>query len=98
VPIANDFVEMKENGFMNWCCGGGGGVSSNERAGALKTKAFNRKKSQLEEIKVETVVTACSNCRMVMEDGLEANDMEIEVVGLTEMIADHLVEKNRVAE
>jgi hypothetical protein len=37
-------------------------------------------------------VTACANCRLVIEEGLEAYSMEIPVVGLTEMIADHLVE------
>jgi Fe-S oxidoreductase len=41
---------------------------------------------------VETLVTACANCRLVIEEGLEAYNMEIPVVGLTEMIADHLVE------
>lgn len=90
-PLAENFVEMSDHGAMNWCCGGGGGVSSNERAHELKLKAFNRKKSQIEDIQVDTVVTACSNCRMVMEDGLEANEMEISMVGLTELIADHLV-------
>jgi Fe-S oxidoreductase len=89
-PMAENFIEMRDHGSMNWCCGGGGGVSSNERAEGLKLTAFNRKKAQLEEIEVETVVTACSNCRMVMEDGVEANEMDVELVGLTEMIAGHL--------
>lgn len=92
--ISDNFVEMTEHGTMNWCCGGGGGVSANERAKPLKLKAFNRKKSQLEELDVETIVTSCSNCRLVIEDGLEANDMNIEIVGLTEMLADHLVIDN----
>ena len=90
--VANNIIEMKDHGKMNWCCGGGGGVSAIERAADLRIKVFNRKKSQLDEIKVETMVTACSNCRTVLEDGLEANDMDIEVVGLTELIADHLVD------
>jgi len=90
-PLAENFVEMTEHGAMNWCCGGGGGVSSNERAGKLKLTAFNRKKSQLDEINVDTVVTACSNCRMVIEEGVEQNEMDIEIVGLTELIANHLV-------
>ena len=34
--IADDFVEMPEAGVMNWCCGAGGGVSSNERADDLR--------------------------------------------------------------
>jgi Fe-S oxidoreductase len=83
---------MSEHGAMNWCCGGGGGVSTNERAAKLKLTAFNRKKSQLNKINVDTIVTACSNCRMVMEEGLEENEMDIEMVGLTELIANHLVE------
>jgi len=89
-PIAQNFVEMTDHGSMNWCCGGGGGVSSNERAEPLKLTAFNRKKSQIEEIGVDRVVTACSNCRMVMEDGFEANEMDMPLLGLTELIAAHL--------
>lgn len=91
-PIAENFVEMTEHGRMNWCCGGGGGVSANERAEELKLKTFNRKKAQLDEINVETIVTACANCRLVMEEGLEENEMDIPIVGLTEVIAEHLVE------
>ncbi|MCK5662711.1 MAG: (Fe-S)-binding protein, partial [Thiotrichaceae bacterium] len=90
--VAENFVEMTEHGRMNWCCGGGGGVSANERAEGLRLKAFNRKKSQLDELKVETIVTACANCRLVMEEGLEENEMDIPIVGLTEVIAEHLVE------
>jgi Fe-S oxidoreductase len=92
-PIAQNFIEMADHGSMNWCCGGGGGVSSNERADELKLTAFNRKKSQIEEIEVEAVVTACSNCRMVMEDGIEANEMDMPMLGLTELIAEHLAPK-----
>ncbi len=57
---------------MNWCCGAGGGVSSNERADDLRLTAFQRKKSQLDQIKVDGLVSACSNCRIHIEDGLEA--------------------------
>jgi Fe-S oxidoreductase len=92
-PIAQNFIEMTDHGSMNWCCGGGGGVSSNERAEELKLAAFNRKKSQIEEIEVDAVVTACSNCRMVMEDGIEANEMDMPMLGLTELIAEHLEQK-----
>jgi Fe-S oxidoreductase len=84
---------MADHGNMNWCCGGGGGVSSNERAEELKLTAFNKKKSQIEATGAEAVVTACSNCRMVMEEGVETNEMGIELLGLTEMIAEHLDEQ-----
>ena len=79
---------------MNWCCGGGGGVSSNERADELRLKVFSAKKRQLDAVNIEGLVTACSNCRHMLEDGLEENDMhDIELLGITELIADHLVEE-----
>jgi Fe-S oxidoreductase len=90
--VSSNFVEMSEHGNMNWCCGGGGGVSANERADELRLKVFNRKKIQLEEVNVEVMVTACANCRLVLEEGLEENNMDMPVIGLTELISEHLLE------
>ncbi|MES9831218.1 MAG: (Fe-S)-binding protein [Candidatus Thiodiazotropha sp. DIVDIV] len=90
--VASNFVDMHDSREMNWCCGGGGGVSANERAEELRIKVFKRKKTQLDELNVETLVTACANCRLIIEEGLEEYRMEMPVVGLTEMIAEHLVE------
>src|SRR5512135_364041 len=73
--VAPNFVEMPDAGMPNWCCGGGGGVSANERADPLRIKSFNRKKAQLEAIDAKTIVTSCSNCRNVLMDGLEHNRM-----------------------
>lgn len=89
--VASDFVEMKDHGMMNWCCGAGGGVSANEDAHELKITSFNRKKKQLDELKVDALVTACANCRIQLEEGLEENEMDLPVLGLTEMLAEHLV-------
>ena len=91
--VCSEFVDMKDHREMNWCCGGGGGVSAIERAEELRLKVFKRKTSQLEELKVDKLVTACANCRLVMEEGLEEYKLEIPIVGLTEMIAEHLVEE-----
>ena len=91
--LAEDFAEMPESGTMNWCCGAGGGVSSNERADELRLTVFKRKKAQLEAVKPDAVVSACSNCRIQMEDGLEEYGMEIPVISLTETIAEHLADK-----
>jgi Fe-S oxidoreductase len=88
--IATDFRETEETGVMNWCCGGGGGVSANERARELMIQVFNKKKSQIQALGVSTLVTACANCRMVLEEDLEENDMEMEVLGLTELLAEHI--------
>ena len=90
--VAKNFVETRDPGKMNWCCGGGGGVSAIESAEKLRFAAFRIKKLQLEETGARTLVTACANCRIVLEDGLEHYRMDIPVVGLTETIANHLSE------
>jgi Fe-S oxidoreductase len=95
--FAPQFKEMSDAGVMNWCCGGGGGVSANERAEPLRFIAFKRKKAQLEELGVKTMVTACANCRVVMEEALEHYHMDIELLGLTELVAEHLEHDNEVA-
>ena len=91
--VAENFVDLKEHGVYQWCCGAGGGVSSNERAEPLKMAAFKRKKAQIEEVEPDRMVTMCATCRTQLEEGLEQFNMDIPVVGLTEMIADHLVDK-----
>ena len=88
--VAPNFVEMEDHGVMNWCCGGGGGVSANDRASELRLAAFNIKKRQIEALGVDTLVTACANCRNILEEGIEHNNMDVEVIGLTELIADHI--------
>ncbi|MBF0609612.1 MAG: (Fe-S)-binding protein [Magnetococcales bacterium] len=90
--ISSDYREMAETGTMNWCCGGGGGVSALEQTVPLRRQVFRRKKAQIESLGVHTLVTACANCRMVMEEDLEVHGMDVEVIGLTEMVADHLEE------
>jgi Fe-S oxidoreductase len=93
--IASQLREMKDTGIMNWCCGGGGGVSANERAEELRIVAFKRKKAQIEETGVKIMVTSCANCRVVMEEAMEHYHMNIELLGLTELVADHLDEDAR---
>ena len=94
--VAENFVEMPETGTMNWCCGAGGGVSSNERADEIRLKSFNRKKQQLDAIHPEVIVSACSNCRIHLEDGLEEYGMDMPVISLTETIAEHLADGEAV--
>jgi Fe-S oxidoreductase len=88
--VARDFVEMPDAGFMNWCCGGGGGASSIEEGEYLRIEAFQVKKRQLDAVKPDRLVTACANCRIVMEEGLEHYKMDLPVIGLAETIAEHI--------
>jgi Fe-S oxidoreductase len=90
--FSDNFVEMPDTGKMNWCCGAGGGVSSNERADEIRLKVFQRKKDQLDEIQPEAIISACSNCRIHLEDGLEEYHMDIPLMSLTETLAEHLAD------
>ena len=90
--FADNFVEMNDGGKMNWCCGAGGGVSSNERADEIRIKVFQRKLDQLDEIQPDAIVSACSNCRIHIEDGLEEYDRDIPLMSLTETLAEHLAD------
>ena len=88
-----NFVEMKGAGVTNFCCGGGGGVSANPRAEELQTAAFSQKLKQLDGIEnLEAVVVPCGNCRTVFEDGLDAYERDLEIIGLSELIAETLAE------
>lgn len=96
--VAGNYVPMPDQGQWNWCCGGGGGVSANEDAAELQTTAFKIKKHQLEATGVKTLITSCSNCRNVIEEALEEYQMDIEVLGLSELIAEHLPTDNKPQE
>jgi len=88
-----NFVEMKGAGVTNFCCGGGGGVSANPRADGLKTAAFSLKVEQLNGIEgLEAVVVPCGNCRTVFEDGLDEYGVDLEIIGLSELVAQTLKE------
>ncbi len=91
--VAENFVDMPEAGRMNWCCGAGGGVSTVERADGLRLKAFARKKAQLDAVRPDALVSACSNCRIYLEEGLEEYHMDIPLLSLTETIAEHLADQ-----
>ena len=89
--VAPDFVEMENAGMWNICCGGGGGVSTNSRAEELRLQAFRCKKQQIEDLGgIQGVVTACANCRNVMEEAIDHYGMELPVMGLSEFLAEYL--------
>ncbi len=91
--VTCNFIEMNDRMACNWCCGGGGGMNTIEKAEPLMQKVFHRKRRQIEELDVTTVVTMCATCRNTLEEGIEANNMNIEVLGLTEVVANHLLKE-----
>lgn len=90
--VAENYIPIVDKQKMNWCCGGGGGASAihTDEAEALRAKAFRIKKRQIEENGVNTMVTFCANCRIVIEEGFDHYEMNTQLLGLTELLAEHL--------
>jgi Fe-S oxidoreductase len=90
--VAENYIPIVDKQKWNWCCGGGGGASAihTEEAEALRAKAFRIKKRQIEENGVNTMVTFCANCRIVIEEGFDHYGMNTQLLGLTELLAEHL--------
>jgi len=88
--VSERVVEMPSSGEANFCCGGGGGVSAIHRAEKLRFAAFECKKQQVETAGAEALVTACANCRNVLEEAIEDYHMTLPVLGLTELVAQYL--------
>jgi Fe-S oxidoreductase len=93
--VTSNFIEMNENKACNWCCGGGGGMNTIEKAEPLMRQVFQRKRRQIEELDVTTVVTMCATCRNTLEEGIEDNGMDVQVLGLTEVVANHLLKEKK---
>jgi Fe-S oxidoreductase len=88
--VSGNFAEMPAHGVTNLCCGGGGGVSAIHRAEKLRYAAFELKKRQVEAVGAEAMVTACGNCRNVLEEAIDQAGMTLPVLGLTELVAQYL--------
>jgi Fe-S oxidoreductase len=90
--VGEHYIPIVDKQKWNWCCAGGGGASAihTPDAEALRAKAFGVKKRQIEGAGVSTMVTFCANCRITLEEAIEHYDMNTELLGLTELIAEHL--------
>ncbi|TAK43717.1 MAG: (Fe-S)-binding protein [Betaproteobacteria bacterium] len=88
--VSENTVRTPAQGAANFCCGGGGGVSAIHRAERLRFAAFELKKRQVEQAGAEALVTACANCRNVLEEAIDERGMTLPVLGLTELVAQYL--------
>lgn len=90
--FATDFREMYPTHNHNWCCGGGGGVQAMKRATGLRHKVFKIKMDQVEDTGAGTLISACANCRLTMDESKEHWKWDKGLDSLVEILAGHLVE------
>uniref|UniRef100_UPI0010804C9F heterodisulfide reductase-related iron-sulfur binding cluster n=1 Tax=Halostella pelagica TaxID=2583824 RepID=UPI0010804C9F len=97
-----DLYEMPRNRSDSFCCGGGGGGLWMDFDEEPKPSE-ERLREALEDTEaggaVEKFVVACPMCATMYEDGRKTGGFEdeIEVVGLTELVAEALGQSARVA-
>jgi Fe-S oxidoreductase len=86
------FKEMTPNPEQSVCCGGGGGGIAIKEADPNRYAAFELKIDQMRKVGAKTVVMSCSNCRLQFTDCVEHFNLDVKVAGLSQMVADALVE------
>ncbi|HRH04982.1 MAG TPA: (Fe-S)-binding protein [Burkholderiaceae bacterium] len=87
-----ELVELENHGTTGFCCGGGGGVVSNQRATPLRYKVFAMKQAQVEATGTQHFVTSCGQCRITLEMGAKNANWDKHVDSLLEMVADNLIQ------
>lgn len=92
--VAKDFREMTPTGNSNWCCGGGGGVQAIVRSAPIRYKVFKMKTDQVAATGTDTLVSACANCRLTMEEAKDAIKWGGHLESIVEILADRIVEKD----
>ena len=82
-----DFVEMTPHGQKNLCCGGGGGTVSVDELRSYRTGVAGVKKAeQLRATGAKYVVAPCANCKKQLRELCEDHGLDMQVVGLHDLI------------
>ncbi len=87
-----ELIEMQDHGVTGYCCGGGGGVVSNQRATPLRHMVFELKKQQIEATGAKRFVTSCGQCRITFEMGARHAKWDKPTESLLELVADNLAD------
>jgi len=85
-------VELEDHGLTGYCCGGGGGVVSNQRAAPLRAGVFAMKRRQIDATGAKRFVTSCGQCRITLETGARIAKWDKPVESLLELVADNLAD------
>jgi Fe-S oxidoreductase len=89
--IAQDFREMTPNRERNFCCGGGAGLVAVPEWEDTRMKAGKPKDEQIRDTQAEIVVASCDNCRHQIDELSTNYNLNVNVVGLSELVSPALV-------
>lgn len=92
--VCANFIEMTPNRGLSICCGGGGGFANIHKSDFLKFRVNTYGKLKLEQVMktgVSKVALACANCKAQFRDLINFHKLDMEFVGITELVANALL-------
>jgi Fe-S oxidoreductase len=92
LALGFELIELQDHGLTGYCCGGGGGVVSNQRAAPLRYKVFEMKQQQVDATGAKHFVTSCGQCRITLEMGAQHANWDKPIESLLELVADNLAD------
>lgn len=84
------FVEMIPNREHSYCCGGGGGMLSNEEYGPLRVVSGRIKADQIRATGAEIVACPCHNCADQLLEITRVNGLDVEIQSVAEIVYEAL--------
>jgi Fe-S oxidoreductase len=87
-----DFREMTPNGHLNWCCGGGGGLSAMDEIHDFRMNVSGKMKlKQIDDTGAVFCAAPCSNCKRQLLQLMEHHKREVVIGGVHDMVFNAII-------
>ena len=87
-----DFREMTPNRHLNWCCGGGGGLSAMDEIKEFRMEISGKKKlEQIDQTGAKFCAAPCSNCKRQLAQLMEHHQRDVTIGGVHDVVFRALV-------
>ncbi|UCD18265.1 MAG: (Fe-S)-binding protein [Candidatus Zixiibacteriota bacterium] len=87
-----DFREMTPNRHLNWCCGGGGGLSAMDDIYEFRMNVSGKMKlKQIDETEAKFCAAPCSNCKRQLAQLMEYHKRNVTIGGVHDVVYRALV-------
>ncbi|MEW5796190.1 MAG: (Fe-S)-binding protein [Candidatus Zixiibacteriota bacterium] len=82
-----DFREMTPNRHLNWCCGGGGGLSAMDEIKAFRMEVSGKMKlKQIDDTGAKFCAAPCSNCKRQLAQLMEHHNRDVVIGGVHDVV------------
>ncbi|TAK35737.1 MAG: (Fe-S)-binding protein, partial [Chloroflexota bacterium] len=91
-----ELVEFERTREQTWCCGGGGAVKGVDFN--LSVEIGGDKLQQAKEVGATLIVSACPSCKININDAIIANESELVIKDITELVIEAGISRADIAE